>query len=254
MSSRPTSVRALCVAVLATASFFALTGPTLAQETGSQQRPGARPLGEWSDEPIFVPSPENFTLELRAGAYQPDLGASFAESFGGDLGPLIAIELAYHVFQIPYIGPITIGARAGWVEWNGAATTSSGAANVGGTGLSLVPFAVLAGLRIDGLARHLHLPLILTPKFGLDAGYFQTGTSGYTQAEGWTVGLTWSAQAALELDFLEPRSARQLDEEWGINHSMIFFELFGSTMGMFSDRHLPLGSSLAWAAGLGFTF
>lgn len=242
------------VGALVALALLALASPTSAQETGSQQRPGARPLGEWSDEPIFVPSPEHFTAELRVGTYRPDMGASFEATFGGDLGPLIALELAYHLYRIPYIGPITVGARAGWVEWNGEATSSSGAENVGGTGMSLVPFTVLAGLRIDGLARHLQFPLILTPKIGLDAGYFQTGTSGFTQADGWTVGLAWSAQLALELDFLQPRSARQLDEEWGINHSMIFFELFGSTMGSFSDRQLPLGTSLAWAAGLGFTF
>ncbi|GAB4214418.1 MAG: hypothetical protein OHK0013_39070 [Sandaracinaceae bacterium] len=230
---------------------FVLSSSASAQE--GDRRVGTRPIGEWSDEPIFVPSPENFTLELRVGAYRPDLGAAFAESFGGDLGPLLAVELDYHLFRIPYVGPFAVGARIGWVEWNGAASTSSGA-NVGGTGMSLVPVTVLAALRVDGLARHLSLPLVLTPKLGLDLGYFQTGTSGVTQADGWSVGLSWGAQVALELDFLEPRAARRLDEEWGINHSEVFFELFGSTMGSFSDRQLPLGSSLAWAAGLGFTF
>jgi hypothetical protein len=231
---------------------LAMASTVSAQET--RRTEGARPIGEWSDEPVFVPSPENFTLELRAGTYRPDLGPSFAASFGGDLGPLLAVELDYHLFRIPYVGPFAVGARIGWVEWNGAASSTGGTANVGGTGMSLVPITVLAALRIDGLARHVSLPLVLTPKLGLDFGYFQTGTSGFTQAEGWTVGLSWGAQVALELDFLEPRAARRLDEEWGINHSVVFFELFGSTMGSFSDRQLPLGSSLAWAAGLGFTF
>lgn len=223
-----------------------------AQETA--QREGARPIGEWSDEPIFMPSPESFTLELRVGTYRPDLGPAFASTFGGDLGPLLAVELDYHLFRIPYIGPFSIGARVGWVEWNGAATTTGDAANVGGTGMSMVPITVLAALRVDGLARHLDFPLILTPKLGLDFAYFQTGTSGFTQADGWSVGLSWGAQVALELDFLERRAARRLDEEWGINHSEVFFELFGSTMGAFSDRQLPLGTGIAWAAGLGFTF
>lgn len=225
-----------------------------AQDVSAPERRGARPIGEWSDEPIFVPSPENFTVELRAGVYRPDLGPAFESSFGGDLGPLVALELDYHLWRIPYVGPLQIGARIGWVEWNGDATTTSSTTNVGGTGLSLIPITILASVRIDGLARHASFPLIFTPKIGLDFGYFQAGTSGVTQAEGWSVGLDWGAQVALELDFLDRRSARRLDEEWGLNHSEIFFELFGSTMGSFSDRQLPLGTSLAWAAGLGFTF
>ncbi|MBX7190866.1 MAG: hypothetical protein K1X94_02355 [Sandaracinaceae bacterium] len=245
--------------VASTAAFFALVSLTastraLADDSSDPGQQGARPIGEWSEEPLFVPSSENFTVELRVGAYRPDLGSSFSSYFGGDLGPLIAIELDYHLLQIPYVGPLQVGARVGWVEWNGQATTTSSSTNVGGTGMSMIPVTVLASLRIDGLARHLSLPLILTPKLGLDFAYFQTGTSGYTQADGWSVGLDWGAQIALELDFLDRRSARRLDEEWGLNHSEIFFEIFGSTMGSFSDRQLPLGTSLAWAAGLGFTF
>ena len=41
--------------------------------------------------------------------------------------------------------------------------------------------------------------------------------------------------------------ARNLDDEWGINHSYLLFELFGST----ADFG---GSSLAWTGGLGLTF
>jgi hypothetical protein len=216
---------------------------------------GARhSIGEWSSEPEFVASPESFTLELRAGTYRPDLGPSFAATFCGDLGPLIAVELDYHLLRIPYVGPIIIGARVGWVEWNGAARAADGNTDVGDTGMSLVPITALVGVRINGLARHLRFPLIITPKFGLDMGYYQTGTSGATQQDGWSVGLSYGAQLALELDFLDVRAARRLDEEWGINHSEIFFELYGSTMGSFSDRQIPLGTGLAWAAGLGFTF
>ncbi|MFN7696526.1 MAG: MXAN_2562 family outer membrane beta-barrel protein [Deltaproteobacteria bacterium] len=244
---------ATAVLVAAVSASAALGSTAFAQEA-SRRREGARPIGEWSDEPVFNPSPEHFTIELRGGAYRPELGPSFAASFGGDLGPLIAIELDYHLVRVPYVGPLQIGARVGWVEWNGAATSSSGTSNVGGTGLSLVPITVLASLRIDALAHYLDFPLVLTPKLGLDFGYFQTGTSGFTQAEGWSVGLDWGAQLALQLDFLDRRSARRLDEEWGLNHAEIFFEIFGSTMGSFSSRQLPLGSPLTWTAGLGFTF
>jgi hypothetical protein len=112
----------------------------------------------------------------------------------------------------------------------------------------------MAVLRIDVLARQLNVPFIISPKFGIDAGYWQTGTSSGTQADGWSVGLHWAVQLAMELDFLDPRAARRLDNAWGINHSAIFVELYGSTMGEFDGRMLTVGTPITWAAGLGFTF
>jgi hypothetical protein len=206
-------------------------------------------------DPIYTPSPEGFTLELALGTYRPDLGNAFSTTFGGDLGPYLHAELDVHLFRIPYVGPIAIGGSFGWAEWDGAATaaTSTGT-NVGSTGLSLVNLSFVAVLRVDVLARELDFPLVLSGKIGPDFGYWQTGAGGVTQADGWSIGLRWAAQIALELDFLEPRAARRLDDEWGINHTLITFELFGSTMGQWAGNQLPMGTGLAWVAGLGFTF
>lgn len=208
---------------------------------------------EWSSMPEYTPSDENFTLELRIGTYQPDIGPSFS-TFRGDLGPMIGLELDIHAVRIPYIGPLAFGLAFGWAEWTGPATASGSTADVGETGLSLVPFTGMAVLRIDALARHLDIPFIVTPKFGIDLGYWQTGTSAGTQADGWSAGIHWAVQLALELDFLDPRAARRLDNAWGINHSELFIELYGSTMGSFSNSMLPVGTPITWAAGLGFTF
>lgn len=224
-------------------------------DTDAAHEDGSLVGSSYAVDPRFVPSSEGFTFELRVGGYQPDLGAAFGATFGGDLGPFIGAELDVHMFRIPYIGPLAIGASFGWAEWDGPATAATGGTtNVGSTGLSLVNMNLLLVLRIDGLARHLDVPLILSAKVGPDFGYWQTGAGGTTQAEGWSIGLRWAAQVALELDFLDPRSARRLDDEWSINHTEIFFELFGSTMGQWSDNQLPMGTGLAWVAGLGFVF
>ena len=55
---------------------------------------------------------------------------------------------------------------------------------------------------------------------------------------------------ALELDFIEPRAARRLDEDWGINHSYLFVELYGSLLG----SSIPMRDAFTWSAGLGLTF
>ncbi|MDQ3034762.1 MAG: MXAN_2562 family outer membrane beta-barrel protein [Myxococcota bacterium] len=242
---------------LSCAALVALLAPptiSSAQDRDASHEDGSIVGSSYAIDPVFVPSSEGFTLELRMGGYQPSLGASFGATFGGDLGPFIGAELDVHLFRIPYIGPVAIGASFGWAEWSGNATAATGETSVGTTGLSLVNMNLLAVLRIDGLARYLDVPMVFSAKIGPDFGYWQTGAGGTTQAEGWSIGLRWAAQAALELDFLEPRAARRLDDEWGINHTEIFFELFGSTMGQWSDSQLPIGADLAWVAGLGFTF
>lgn len=211
---------------------------------------------EWTSIHEFEPSPERFTAELRIGTYRPNLEPAFTEAFGGDLGPMLSLELDVHLFRIPYVGVLAVGGSFGWIEWTGAATSAAADddTNVGTTGMSLIPIAVLAVLRVDVLARELDFPLILSGKIGPDVGYFQTGVTGRLDADGWSVGLRWAVQAGLELDFLEQRAANRLDQEWGINHSVVFFELYGSTMGQMGGNMLPLGTDLAWVAGLQVTF
>jgi hypothetical protein len=244
--------------LLAAIAVLAATAPATAQDRTDAAREDGSVVGsDYAVDPIFVPSPETFTFELRVGSYQPEFGPAFEATIAGDLGPFLGAELDVHIVRIPYVGPIAIGVGFAWGEWTGPAradTTTPTTANVGSTGLSLVDLSALAVLRVDVLARQLDVPLVLSGKIGLDVGYSQAGSGGMTRLEGWSLGLRWAAQVALELDFLEPRAARRLDDEWGINHSEIFFELFGSTMGQWAGDQMPVGTSLAWTAGLGITF
>lgn len=245
----------LIVSTAIVAAGLSLASPSVSAQDVAREE-GAIVGSDYAVDPMFEPSPEQFTAELRIGGYRPELGTAFQSSFGGDIGPMLGAELDVHIWRIPFVGPLAVGASFGWAEWSGAARVVTGTptANVGQTGLSLVNFNLLLVLRIDVLARQLDFPLILSGKVGPDVGYWQTGTSSGSDADGWSVGLRWAAQAALELDFLEPRAARRLDDEWGINHSAVFFELYGSTMGQWSGDMLPVGTNLAWTAGLQFTF
>jgi hypothetical protein len=42
------------------------------------------------------------------------------------------------------------------------------------------------------------------------------------------MGLRWGLQAAFELDILDRKSARRLDDDFEINHTFLLFEYFGS--------------------------
>jgi hypothetical protein len=88
---------------------------------------------------------------------------------------------------------------------------------------------------------------IFTPKFGLAYTRFRSKSGGSTDGSGGRIGFQWGIQAALELDIFEPRAARSLDEEWGINHSYLFFELYGVQV----NNPIDVGTDLGWVAGLG---
>ncbi len=205
------------------------------------------------DEESNIESPERFTVTLNLGMYQPDVGNdAFRQIFGDEQGPYVGGEVHGLIYRIPYVGLIGAGAGIGWANYEGRACTTPDCTNRASekNSFTIYPLSVLASLRIDVLARELSVPIVITPKIGLDAVFYRARTGSVTDTSGVSIGLRWAVEFALELDFLERRAARALDEEWGINHSFIFFQLFGST----AKSQLPVGDPLAWTAGLGFEF
>ncbi len=205
---------------------------------------------ELADTKRTIGSPERFAFELRIGPYNPDTGVDAANDlFVDDAGLLLALELDVFAYHIPYVGPIGLGFGFGWADYEGTASTATGAQSGEETHLTLFPLSGMLVLRIDTLARHLRIPFVFAGKIGLDAIVWDSDTGERDDANNISLGLRWAAQVALELDFIQPSSARRLDEEWGINHSFLFFEIFGSG----ADSTLPLGpqDGFAWTIGLG---
>jgi len=214
---------------------------------------------QYSDE--FRPrgeSPERFDWQLHIGPYSPYVGSSaFSDIFGGDGGPMVAMELDTHIVRIPYVGPIGIGVRGGWARYTARSCTvdAAGAPDCENRSderekLSLLPITIMAILKVDVLARELGIPLVITGKLGLDSFFWRSRRGGSAQGSGRSLGLRWGVMFALELDFIEPRAARRLDEDWGINHSYLFVELYGSLLG----TSIPMRDAFTWSAGLGLTF
>lgn len=217
-------------------------------------------LEDWSNLPEFRPSPERFGLELRPfGIHQPNLGSAFDDFFGGDLGPLLSLNIDYYAFRIPFVGLVGVGVSAGWTHYGGLAVIGSGTASDQSTTLELAPLEAHLVVRIDVLARELNIPLVLSGKVGPDLIYWGMGPFRDSNEnlsdgiDGWSLGLRLAAQAALELDFLSPRDARRLDGDWGINHTTLFAEVYYSFAGEFANDQLPVGG-LGFVMGLGVTF
>ncbi len=235
----------LALASLALASGLAVAAPARAQYDEMMN----------VDEERTIGSPERFTLSLNIGMYQPNVGNdAFDIIYQGEQGPYVGGEFHGLIYRIPYVGPIGLGLGVGWARYEAAACVDPPENCEERTDdedeFSLWPLTPMASLRIDVLARELNVPFVFTPKVGMDIIFYRNELSGDTQASGTSLGFRWAVEIALELDFLERRAARSLDEEWGINHTFVFFQPFGSTAG----GDIPMGDSFAWTAGLGFVF
>jgi hypothetical protein len=235
----PMSVSRAATAVLVLAA-AALAAPAEAQYTYSDAY----------DEDSS--SPESFSFEVRVGGYRPDgtdgFDETFQANFGDEIGPMVGLELDVLPFRIPYVGMIGLGLRFDWAKYTGKARSLDPNAEVSqGQEFRVFGLPVLAVLRVDVLARELGVPVTFTGKLGLHTVFTTIDNGSRREHSGVSLGLSWGAQVALELDFINPNRARTLDDEWGINHTALLFELFGNTAGIG-------GANFAWTAGLGFTF
>ncbi len=214
-----------------------------------------RAAAQMYDEPprTDFSSPERFALELRIGPYHPHMGGgnnAFDTFFGSDDGPLLAVELDVIGYRLKDLLYLSGGAGIGTASYSGHTIDASGVATAEKTTFGLMPLDLMAVLRVDALARKLSVPFVFTGKIGYQWAHWSAQDGSAKATTGWSVGLRWAAQVALDLDTFDRKAARGMDEEWGINHSFLFFELFGFKP---SARSLPIGAT-AWTAGLGFIF
>jgi hypothetical protein len=199
-----------------------------------------------------VSSPERFILELRGGPYQPDLGKNnaFDSFFGGDSGPQLGMQISYITYRLPNILYVTAGGGFAWSHYSGRAFAVDGTEVTEKTALTLLPLSAVGTVRIDALPRLLGLPFIFAGKIGWQWTHWDTDTGARTDATGWSMGLLYGAQFAIDLDSFDTSAARRLDEEWGINHSYAFFEVYRFSP---TSSSLPVGGT-GWVLGLGFNF
>lgn len=201
-------------------------------------------------ERSFV-SPENFALELRVGPYRPDDDPTFNEFFSDDDGLMLALQFDVFAYRMPKVFYLGGGGLIGWADYKGnALVEGTGEQAAEETQLTLMPLGLMATLRVDALSEMLRIPLIITGKLGFQWMRWSTNTGDANNHQGWSMGLTYALQLALDLNPLEPSAARAMDEEWAINRSFVFWELYGFSP---RDEDHPLGA-VAWTLGLGFHF
>jgi hypothetical protein len=213
---------------------WALTSTALARSPDSFEEKYAKP--------IIIDSPMWFAFELKIGPYQPDYGA-FKRTFGSDRGWLLGTEIDLTAWHVPYVGQLNVGLGWGWANYDAKATSTTGTSGED-TELTLYPMSLLGVLRVDALARYTVVPLTFAAKLGGDFVRWKATTGGADRGDGLNKGLHWALQAAFELDFFDEKSARRMDEDFGINHSFFLLEFFDSMTKGTGARSFQFGLGL----------
>lgn len=215
-------------------------------------------------------SPRQMFFEAKLSPYTPLLDRPFMDRketerpyyffFGG--GPMLLgeVEVDYQFFQ--KVGSLGVGVSIGYAEKFGRSIDAATNERVAqSTGISLVPIKALLVYRFDWLKENYHIPLVpyakgavvLMPWWMVNGGALSA--VGVERAEGLKAGLAAVGGLALEIDFLDPRLARDFDSSVGVNHTYLFAEATFQEMNVFAVSPVPLDfSSRHFMFGLGFEF
>ncbi len=194
------------------------------------------------------------SFEIGAGTYRPDVDAEF----GGQPGPYEQIlggrgwmfrVGASKALLANELGTIEVGLRSGFfrkngkglIEQPGADGTTAAVRSGDDTSLSIVPTSATLTLRLDWLAeRYRFVPLAFYGRAALERyNWWVTDGNGDWAEKGATNGWSVTAGAALLLDAFDPGLARDLDNDTGVNHTYLFFDVTHARVDDF-------GSSKSW--------
>ena len=218
-------------------------------------------------------SPQRFAFEIRFGPYLPDVDESigagttscgsgpYAATFNNDSGLMTEIEFDWQALNI-FIGTLAIGGSLGVFHvTNTAFEEGSCTRSDDETGLWVLPITLMAVLRFDIFSTRWNVPLVPYFKAGISYGiWIATDANGIATADdgsrgyGGSFGMRLAGGLMLGLDWIEPRAQRTFDNEFGVNHSYLFFEWYWSWLdGFGSENRMNVGDS-TWVAGLALEF
>jgi hypothetical protein len=214
-------------------------------------------------------TPQRFAFELRFGPYRPDVDSEFdgarhpyQDFFGSGHNLMTQVEFDYEIFH--RFGTIAVGAGAGYFSVTGTSPVASGTGLPSGdhSTFKVIPVSLSGIYRFDYFLEQRGFPLVPYGKLGLDWGYWQItdgndeiASDGHGgQGRGGTLGWHAAVGLALVLDWLDPDTARDFDNEMGVNHTSLVFQLTHADIsGLGASDRLHVGDD-EWSLGLMFQF
>lgn len=214
---------------------------------------------------VFGESKRTVMIEAKLGPFMPLVDRAsltrpgpYQSMFGTTAMLLGELELDYEFFQ--KFGTLSGGVSGGYAEKFGRSIVdATGQPAAQSTGLRLVPLKALLSYRFDYLALKYNIPLVpyvkaafvVMPWWVTNGGKVEVA-DGLTGA-GVKFGVAGTVGLSLDLNFLDPRLARDFDTGMGVNHTYLFaeFSLQEMTLGSqsasaldFSSRHFTFGIAL----------
>ena len=245
------------LAALALAGVSLLSGHAAAQ--------GYDELGSY-DARTSHESEQYAAVEVRYGPYLPKVddevsGAPFESTFGDDSNWAFGLEADWQLFRIPSVGTLGPAAGVSYVRYGGYAplTRNPSERSEQRTSLWILPIWGAGVFRVDTLARNVGIPFVPYAKLGVvyaiwacSSGETRCRSADGRAGQGAEVGYMYGAGLMFLLDWLDPQSAREMDNSVGVNNSYFFGELYGSDVSSFGNG-LQVGTS-TWTLGLAFEF
>jgi hypothetical protein len=224
----------------------------------------------------YTPSPKRYAFEIKLGPYAPNIDSEFENGatpfkdlFGDGIGIIVLAEFDFQLFN--KFGSLGIGLQGGYyansakpfLDDDGDPTTpaTTNERVAGETSITIAPISVLAVYRFDVLANRFDIPLVPYAKLGLNytMWWIRRGDGSVANYEGQSgSGGSWGWQfnigLAIQLDVLDRDASRNLDQDYGVNHSYIFAELLHlDADGFGNSSKLQVGDT-TFVAGLALEF
>jgi hypothetical protein len=212
-------------------------------------------------EPRPLESEQRFAFEVRFGPYRPAIDDAFPQQkpyekvFGTDRRMAFGLEFDWQLLRIPFVGTLGPGVGWGYTTMSAPALFDSGDDSAEETSLAIMPMYGVAVLRVDELARRTAVPLVGYTKLGLGYGLYWSGNDLETQRRGHTWGTHFALGGMFLLDALDNHAAVEIDNEWGVNNTYVFFEWMVSNLDDFKGTRDPSAMHIGtntWMLGLAF--
>jgi hypothetical protein len=230
-------------------------------------------------------SPQRFALEFKMGPFLPDIDREYS---GPGLGPYATVfgktdstgqavdepkpfpmPVVAFDWQFVYLaGPLGVGVQAGFFRDKAQALNADPQPNehlrnnADDTSFGMIPLALLLSYRLELLPDRLRVPLVPYAKAGFAYSFYwvKSGSGNIARnsrgeaGRGGVPGFQVNAGAMLRLDFLEPGTAKKLDNVTGINHTYLFGEYQLSRVNNFGAGRAPSLGDSTWFVGLAIEF
>jgi len=223
--------------------------------------------------PARAESPRTGSFEFRLSWYRPDIDSEFrgtahpyADAFGSSNAMMFQLAFAKSMW-IAEVGTLDLGVGAGYWERYGVGVTSTGATG-DRTTLKMIPLQLYVGYRVDYLFDRLGIPLAPYVRAALvdhiwwvndgsgNTASWPNPAGGTSSGSGQTFGYAFTGGAALVLDFFDSQLAREMDNDSGINHTLLYADVTKGIIDDFGSKKSwnLSGAGLVFSAGLQFVF